>query len=132
MSKNTAPPQVKLAQQLRSRAFSVLSVLASIPSELNAPVSVEEGDGTYAVSVTVTPRSHQAVADLTPNHHGRWLSSDEELIVERLGTDTVQRTELAKRCRMPYDPKFKTLVANLINRAVLEEPDDTPGVRVNR
>jgi hypothetical protein len=80
-----------------------------------------------SVRVVVTPPG------ATPNHRerhvGHWMSPTELLIVTKLGDETLSRVELAKRCAMACDPRFKALVTNLIDRAILDEPDEGGGVR---
>lgn len=60
---------------------------------------------------------------------GSWMSPAETLIVTQLAADTMTRVDLAKRCSMPYDPKFKALVGNLIDRGILIDSEDGHGIK---
>lgn len=63
---------------------------------------------------------------------GSWMSPTETLIVSKLDAETMTRMALADRCGMSYDPKFKTIVSNLIERGIIEDADDGKGIRAVR
>jgi hypothetical protein len=77
------------------------------------------------------PRHRSRRRAPTAGHHhvGLWLSPIETADHGQARRHTMTRIDLARRCGLPYDPKFKTLVANLIDRGILFEPDDESGVK---
>jgi hypothetical protein len=105
-------------------AWELLAELATAPAERIIGRAADPELAT--VRVVVTPPG------ATSNHErhvGHWMSPTELLIVTKLGDETLSRVELAKRCAMACDPRFKALVTNLIDRAILDEPDEGGGVR---
>jgi hypothetical protein len=113
-----------LKAKARAFAWELIAELNTPPAGRVVGHAADPAVGT--VRVTITPPG----ADGEGHHHvGLWLSPTETLIVSTLADHTMTRVELARRCGLPCDPKFKTLVTNLIERRILFEPDDESGVK---
>jgi hypothetical protein len=112
-----------LRSSLKAAAYDALSRVGPTPPE--RPIVVRARSKLTEVKVVV-----HAIDDGERNPHriGSWMSPTETLIVSKLGPDTLTRIDLAKRCGMPCDPKFKTLVTNLIDRGILTDANDGHGV----
>jgi hypothetical protein len=111
-----------LKAKARAVAWELIAELNRPPAGRVQGVASDPDLGT--VRVTVTPPG-----DPAPRHVGLWMSPIETVITDKLGPHTMTRIDLARRCGLPYDPKFKTLVANLIDRGILRESEDENGVQ---
>jgi hypothetical protein len=122
-----APDQVDdgVRTSAKAAAWAVLNRIRSRPAGRAVGRAT---NATARVRVTIEPPD--LVAGRDRPRVGRWLSPTCLLIVTKLGDATLSRVELAKRCQMTYDPKFKTLVNDLLERGILEEPEEGGGVRV--
>jgi hypothetical protein len=110
--------------KVNARAWQLLDQLAGTAIEsLTARVADDE----RVVRISVKPAG--ASSDDGLRRVGQWLSPTCALIVTKLGGDTLTRLDLARRCGMPCDPKFKTLVTDLIDRGIIIDPDGEYGVR---
>jgi hypothetical protein len=109
----------RLRHRLLSVAHTILGTVQRPPDE---PVSVEVAEDGVRVSI----RLHRCQDDPAPGRAripGRHLSSAEALIWECLGADSLQGKQVAVRIGMEYGPRVKVLLANLVDRGVLNHED---------
>jgi hypothetical protein len=112
-------PTHRLRHKLLSLAHNVLGMVRVPPDE---PIAVEVAEEGVAVVVRVCRCREEA----TPGRArvpGRHLSTAEALIWECLAAEALQGKQIAARMNWEYGPKLKTLLANLVDREVLEHDD---------
>jgi hypothetical protein len=109
----------RLRHRLLSLAHTAIGLVQKPPDE---PVAVEVADDGVRVSI----RLHRCQDEAAPGRAripGRHLSTAEALIWECLAVDALQGKQIAARLGWDYGPKIKTLLANLVDREVLEHDD---------
>jgi hypothetical protein len=126
MATTTEPTKARLKARLKVRAYQALSDLDAPPGRR---MRVRARNELAAVTVTVEPAGDARVDQPRRRRVGAWVSPTETLMLTKLGESVMTRVDLARRCGMACDPKFKTLVNNLIERGILEESDSPQGVR---
>jgi hypothetical protein len=115
-----------------AKAWAVMAELAATATTPDARTGFGCRTEFGRVRVVIEPPGDRDAAAPTPPRVGQWLSPTCNLILTKLGGDTLTRVDLARRCGMACDPRFKTLVTDLIDRGILEESDDAAGVRAVR
>ncbi len=122
----------KLRMLCTARAWGILANVRKPVTERLSVAVRRSGFARVRISVTPTDGIGSGSRAGEPARVGAWLSPTCNLIVTKLGGETMTRVELCRRCQMNYDPRFKTLVTDLIDRGIIEEPDDGGGVRLAR
>lgn len=137
MPRPTPPRRRRLGNvrdMLKGRAYGVL---AAIRTKVPRVLRVVARNKTQTVMIVISPAGTEADEGPRP---GRWLSSCEQLIVDRVrevkrSTPHEKMTQgtIAARAALPLDPAFKAIVRNLVDRQILTHDDNSgydlaPGV----